>query len=101
MASHETEEPKDAMEIIHPELYKLIVRRAAHDHQWAEYFLLINTCYEIIKQVPTTLEACNQTNINDLLEKTLEQIGKVIWDVLPGGANEFSYYMPPYNFIDE
>jgi hypothetical protein len=44
------------MEIIHPELYKLIVRRAAHNRQWAGYFLLINTCYEIIKQIPTTPE---------------------------------------------
>ena len=94
MASHEKEQPANALEIMNPRLYQMLIKRGIHDHQWAEYFLLINTCYEIIKRIPNTPEVCNEMDIRKLLNDSLERIGKTIWDILPGGADEFSYYMP-------
>ena len=96
MASEENTQPADAdtLKIMNPKLYQMLVKRGVRDHRWAEYFLLISTCYEVIKRVPATPEACNEIDIDKLMNDALERIGKARWDVLPGGAEEFSYYMP-------
>ncbi|HET8844771.1 MAG TPA: hypothetical protein VFN35_25085 [Ktedonobacteraceae bacterium] len=84
----------DPLELINSGLYQILVRRAAHHLKWAEYFLLINACYEIAKRIPKTSEECDQTNIEELIEQTLEIIGKAVEDALPGGVIEFAEYMP-------
>ena len=80
--------------IISPKIYQSLMRGVMYDPNWAAYFLLINTCCEILKNVPDTKEACEQADSEELLVKTLEQLGKVIAQVLPGGAEEFEQYMP-------
>ena len=84
----------DVQEVISPDLYQSLVYHAVRDPKWAEYFLLINTCYEILKHLPATLEACEQVNIEELLIQGLEHLGKAIEVILPGGAKEFHTYMP-------
>lgn len=84
----------DALELINSDLYQLLVRRAAHNRQWAEYFLLLNACCEVIKRIPQTPEEYDQANIEKILIHELECLGKTIGDILPGGAREFQEYMP-------
>ena len=81
-------------ELISHDLYQSLVCHAAHDRKWAEYFLLVNACYETIKHLPSTPEACEQANIEELLIQGLEYIGEAIEAILPGGVKEFRTYMP-------
>ncbi len=75
-------------------LYQVLVKRAAQNEKWAEYFLLVNACFEIIQHIPKSQEEYTETDIDEKLIKTLECLGKAVNDVLPGGADEFSEYMP-------
>lgn len=85
---------KDALELINTDLYQMLVRQAAHDRRWSPYFLLVNTCCQIAKQVPTTRQACEQEDVDLLLADALEKIGETINTILPGGSIEFAEYIP-------
>lgn len=80
--------------IISDELYQILTQRAARNEKWAAYFLLFNACYEILKQTPITQEGYEQVDIDELLARALERLGKMVEKVLPGGAEEFDEYMP-------
>jgi hypothetical protein len=80
--------------LVSNELYQQLVRRAAHDERWAAYFLLINTCCAIAAKIPTTEGALNEVDVERLLIDAMERIGRVVYDVLPGGLDEFYHYMP-------
>jgi len=84
----------DPIRLVNNELYQMLVQRAAHDERWASYFLLVNTCYAIAAKIPTTDEALNVADIEKLLIDAMEHIGKVVYDVLPGGLEEFYHYLP-------
>lgn len=75
-------------------MYHVLIQKAARDRQWAEYFLLINACYEIIKTLPTNQEEYDRADIEALIGRALEQIGKAIEAVLPGGTDELQEYIP-------
>ena len=62
----------ETLELINPELYQILVHRAASNVKWAEYFLLVNACCEIIKRIPRTSQACEQVEIENLLLKAME-----------------------------
>lgn len=84
----------DAIKLINDELYQMLTQRAARDENWAAYFLLVNACYEIAKDIPLTQMACDAADIELLLIRAMEHLGKAIKEVLPGGADEFAGYMP-------
>lgn len=84
----------DTDKLTNGELYRTLMQRAARNEDWAAYFLLINACYEIVKGIPQTQSACDAADIEHLLIGTIEQLGKAIHAVLPGGAEEFAGYMP-------
>lgn len=84
----------NGVKLINDELYQMLTQRAARNENWAAYFLLVNACYEIAKDVPLTQMACDETDIELLLIKAIEHLGKAIKEVLPGGAEEFAGYMP-------
>jgi hypothetical protein len=75
-------------------LYQALVKRAAQSGKWAEYFLLVNACFEVIQHIPKSSEEFTETDVDEKLIQTLECLGKAVDDVLPGGADEFSQYMP-------
>ena len=74
--------------------YQMLVKLAAKNEEWAAYFLLINTCCQIFQTVPADLEACENADVEDLLIRGLEKIGKAVHDIFPGGIDEFAEYMP-------
>jgi hypothetical protein len=86
----------DTFKLIGDELYQRLVRLAACDERWAAYFLLVNTCYAIATKIPTTEEALSEADIERLLIDAIEHIGRAVYNVLPGGLDEFYHYMPQW-----
>ncbi len=84
----------NVFKLINDEIYQMLTQRAARNEYWAAYFLLVNACYEIAKDIPQTQMACDEADIELLLLETMGQLGKAIKEVLPGGAEEFAEYMP-------
>jgi len=89
MASHSNEE----CFTVTAEMYQEIVRCAAHDFLWAQYFLLINTCLENLKRIPSTPEQRDQANVEELLIDCLDRLADTIATLLPGGIDEFRSYL--------
>jgi hypothetical protein len=80
--------------LIDEEIYPKIVQRAEHDERWAAYLLLINICFALVENIPTTQLALEEVDIEKLLIQMLENIGTAIHKILPGGMEEFYYYLP-------
>jgi hypothetical protein len=89
MASHNNEECLH----VTSETYQEILRHAAHDHLWAQYFLLTSVCMENLKSLPTTPEQYEQVDPENLLIDALERLATAIATLLPGGINEFGSYL--------
>lgn len=89
MASHNNEECLH----VTSETYQEMLRRAAHDYSWAQYFLLTNACLENLKNLPTTSEQYDQAEPEKLLVDALECLATAIAVLMPGGINEFSSYL--------
>jgi hypothetical protein len=84
----------EPIELLNSEAYRELMRHISQDLKWAEYFLLINTCYQVIKHIPGSQEAYEQAAVDELLEQALANLGIAISKILPGGAREFQSYMP-------
>ena len=54
----------------------------------------MRSVYAIAKGIPQTQMACDEADIELLLIKAMEHLGKAVKEVLPGGAEEFAGYMP-------
>jgi len=89
MASHSNEECLT----VTAEMYQEIVRRAARDSLWSQYFLITNACLENIRHVPRTPEQCDQANVEELLIDCLDRLADTIAILLPGGIDEFRSYL--------
>lgn len=89
MASYNSEECL----FITAEMYQELVRRAARDSLWSQYFLITNACLENIRHVPSTPEQCDQVDVEELLIDCLERLADTIAILLPGGIDEFRSYL--------
>ena len=89
MASHSNEEYLH----ITSEAYQEVVRHAAHDYSWSQYFLLVDACFENLKHMPTTSGQYSQASAENLLVDALERLATAIAILLPGGIDEFQSYI--------
>lgn len=85
----------DALQtLLGSELYQELTRRTMKDEKWAEYFLLLNACLEIVKQAPESPESCDTADVEGLLSAGLERLAIAVCQILPDGMREFAEYLP-------
>lgn len=76
------------------EVHQELVRRISKEKLWAEYFLLINACLEVLGEVPD-VEQMDVMPVHLRLNLALDRLAKVVTAILPGGLEEFAdNYMP-------
>lgn len=73
-------------------LFLEISRLGVEDAGWLQYGLLIDACVKNVSAVPPIGE-CQQANSEQLLIDALERLADVIALVMPGGFDEFRYYL--------
>jgi hypothetical protein len=80
-----------------PEAFQEWKRRAETSEQfgaeWGDYHRLMLTYVEALQRAPRTPEACDQTQIDDLLIAELEHLAKTIHAIFPSSILEFAEYL--------
>lgn len=84
------------------EVYREMIRRAAHDADWASYVLLMELCKRVLAGGPADMEQLNSVSQQELLTETLVAIMAALVRVVP--FQELIYYVPkekapPYPFV--
>lgn len=86
--------------LLNPAVHQELTRRAAihaepgQDNHWAEYFLLLDLCQQIVAGAPASVAECNACDIETRLGEDLSRLASAICQILPGGMVEFRSYLP-------
>jgi hypothetical protein len=84
------------------DVYCELVRRAAHDVDWAGYVLLLEACTKLLEAFPASVEELDAVDKQERLSAALEALMDVLTRVVPYA--ELVQYVPkgqvpPYPFV--
>lgn len=74
------------------EVYREMIRRAAHDADWASYVLLMELCKRVLAGGPADMEQLNSVSQQELLTETLVALMTTLTRVV--SYDELVHYLP-------
>lgn len=74
------------------DVYRELVRRSAHDVDYASYVLLLEACTKTLEAFPETIEQFDSLDKKDVLSETVARLMEALSRVIP--YPELVYYLP-------